>query len=257
MSQWVDTTTFSFVENNLLHWGIGELRKIWTDDYVYVTTGVGLEIYDITSENKYAYIDYGGGFISVWGNDDNIFLGTTDAGIKYISKTCISGSVVDPYEINACLNDFSDFTYYHELESNDIRYIHGCDDVLCVVTDLSVEVVKLNPQSYRSYTMVNEAQKCFMTSTGKFYYIVDEQPASGVEYSLNVMNTSLADWSAPDYRYVTGSGIFEGGISINDIFITENTAVSGVGNTIFAATSSGIYKIDESIDEYAIYYIEG
>jgi len=70
------------------------------------------------------------------------------------------------------------------------------------------------------------------------------------------MDNYFSDWNDPDYSYITGSGIFESGIELNDVFITENTSSNGINNTIFCATSSGVYVIEEETEEYAIYYIE-
>lgn len=229
-----------------------ELYQIWTDSsYVYAATSEGLKIYDITSESQYAYVTYSGGFNTVWANDGKVFVGTTDDGVKYINKTCISGSVGSPYDLITCLNDFSDLTYYHELTSDDIRYIHGSGDVLCVVTNSGVDVVKIDPQSYRSHSLVNNAKKSFMTGNKKFYYTV-----SGTEWALNRVDSCLCDWFVPDKSYTTGGGILPAGEKINDIFITENTASDGVSNTIFCATSSGVYIIDGGSDQYIIYYVE-
>lgn len=225
--------------------------QVWTDDYVYAATSAGLKIYDIDTENQYAYITYSGGFSTVWANDGKVFVGTTGSGVKYINKTCISGSVGSPYDLFTCLKDFSELTYYHELTSNNIRYIHGNGDVICAVTNSGVDVVKIDPQSYRSYTTISGARKCFMTQN-KFYYT----SISGTTWSLNRVNTCLVDWSEPDKIYVTGGEIFESGISLNDIFVTENTADNGVDNTIFVASSSGVYVIDSGSDKYSIYYIE-
>ena len=237
---------------DLIFGEVGEVFcQIWTDDYVYAATSAGLKIYDITSESQYAYIDYSGGFNTVWANDERIFVGTTNNGIKYINKTCISGSVVSPYDLFTCLNDFSDLTYYHDLTSDNIRYIHGNGDVLCMVTDSGVDVVKIDPKSYRSYSLVNNAKKSFMTGNKNFYYTI-----SGTEWLLNRVDSCLYDWQAPDKSYTTGGGIFPAGEKINDIFITENTASDSTSNTIFCATSNGIFVIDESNDEYVIYYIE-
>lgn len=222
------------------------LYQIWTDnDFVYAATNKRLDIYDLSSESRYAYVTYSGGFNTVWGNDDKIFVGTTNSGIKYLYKTCISGA-----ELFTCLNDFSDLTYYHELTSDNIKYIHGNNDILCMVTESGVDVVKIDPQSYRSYTTISGARKCFMT-TEKFYYTV-----SGTEWSLNRVDSYFYNWNTPDKSYVTGSGIFVAGISLNDIFVTENTGHDGISNTLFVATSSGVYVIDEITDNYDIYYVE-
>ena len=256
-SQWVDTPTSEFVEDNLLQWFSEEIEVqfnyIWADsDYVYTASSLGTKIYDIASEDEYAYINYAGGFNTVWGNDDRVFYGTTNSGIKYINKTCISGSIVTPIDLYSCLLNFSNLTVYPALTSNDIRYIHGYEDRLCIVTNSGIDVIKLDPQGYKSSAIVSGVNKCFMTSPGKFYYTI-----SGTsEWSLNRVDSCLCDWDTPDYCYTTGSGIFESDITINDIFITEGTADDGVSNTVFCATSSGIYVICEFTDSYNIYYVE-
>jgi hypothetical protein len=228
--------------------GAVELYQIWSDvNYVYAATAEGLDIYDILTESRDAYITYNGGFSTVWGNDDRVFVGTTNSGVKYFNKTCTSGLG----DVTSCLSEFSDLTYYSTLTSNNIKYIHGNDDVVLCVTDAGIDVVKIDPQSYRSYTTTVSGYKGFMTSTGKFYYTV-----SGTQEAIHRVDSSLWDWITPNKSYLTGGGIFESGITINDIFVTEGTADDGSANTIFAATSSGVYVIDESNDEYVIYYKE-
>lgn len=230
---------------------LGDVLQIWTDsNYVYASTTVGLDIYDIPSNEKYAYVTYSGGFNTVWANENEVFVGTSTAGIKYLNKACISGSTSDPYDLITCLNDFSDLTPYYNLTADNIRYIHGYEDIILVATISGIDLVKLNPQSYRMYGLVSGARKCFMTSTRKFYYTV-----SGTgEWSIDRMDTPGGNW--PDHSYVTGSGVLASGIKINDIFVTERTGSDGISNTIFAATTSGVYVIDESDSEYVIYYVE-
>jgi len=224
------------------------INSIWTLDFLYAATNESLDIYDLLDEKPYAYITYSGGFTSVWSNNDYVFVGTVNSGIKYIEATCISGSTASPYDITTCLNDFSDLTPYYELTSSNIKYLHGNNDILLVITDSGVDVVSINPQSYRSYTLTSGAQKGFITSSGKFYYTV----SGSNESKLCCVYTSLFDWSEPDKEYITGSGVLASGIGINDLFITEGTATNGY-NTIFLATTSGVYVIDEYTDCYDIY----
>ena len=224
----------------------GEVNQIWTDsDYVYVATNAELSITDIESELVYAYIS--GNFNTIWANDDRIFLGTA-SGIKYLYKTCISGSTYTPYNLADCMYDY---TPPYGTTSDSIRYIHGNDDFIMWCTDLGVDVYRLEPNGYRSYTTVSNAYKCFMTSD-KFYYTI-----SGSEWTLSRVNSTLVNWAIPDYSYTTGSGIFGAGLSINDIFITEDTSQNNHDNVIFAATSSGVYVIDEETLNKNVYYTEG
>jgi len=219
------------------------INQICADySYIYAANILGLNIYEINNEAKYAFITYSGGFSTVWSNDDKIFVGTACSGIKYFNKPCISGSHVNPYNLSACLNDFSDLTCYDELTSDYIKYLHGSADVLLVITNSGIDVVKINPQSYRSSSTIVSGMKGFMTSTGKFYYTV----SGSNEWSVHRVNTCLFDWSIPDAEYKTGGSIF----------VTENTSSDGISNTLFIATSSGVYMIDEGSNKYNIYYKE-
>jgi len=225
-------STYNFGE------GTEVFYQVWTDDYVYAATSLGLKIYDIDTENQYAYVTYSGGFNTVWANDDKVFVGTTDDGVKYINKTCISGA-----DLYTCLVDFN-----YPLTADNVEYIHGYDDKVLCITESGVDVIKMHPQSYRSYTSLSGTKKGFMTSTGRFYYMTLDV--------LYVMYICLYDWTEANKEYTVGSGIFESGIELNDLFVTEQTSSDGVSNTIFMATTSGAYVIDESNDEHVIYYVE-
>jgi len=225
----------------------GTLKQIWTDDdYVYAAVSQEFAIIEIESELKYAYSSIGCN--TVWSNDDRVFIGTT-SGIKWLYKTCISGSTDSPYDISNCLNDYNlQYGYSH----HNILYLHGySDEWFMFCTPNGVDVYRFEPQGYRSTTSITTAQKCFMTSTGAFYYTT-----SGTEWALHRMNSSTSDWTTPDVSYITGSGIFAEGIRLNDLFVTENTSQGGTDNVLFVATSSGVYVIDEEAQNYNLYYIE-
>lgn len=249
---WVDSNT-QWVDWSYAEWGecyAGILNQVWTDDtYVYAAIDFGLDIIDIVSEIKVAYIEYSGGFSTVWANDSKVFFGTTNSGIKYIEKTCISGSLIAPYDLVGCLMDYE--TPYG-ITSNVVRYIHGNGDKFACCTNSGVGVFKLEPNGYRSYTTVSGAKKCFMTATGKFYYTVEEP-----EWSIKRVDVPLVDWVSTDKSYTVGSGILAAGLRINDIFVTEGTSSNGMDNTLFIATSSGVYVIDEGTNQYAWYYTAG
>ena len=224
------------------------LNQIYSDsNYVYAVTTSGLDIIDKTEEDKIAYIYTSDGFETVWTNDDRVYLGTSASGIKYFNKTCISGTVLIPEDLITCLNDYvSPFG----ISSQTIRYIHGSsDNYLMCCTNSGVDVYYMKSTKYRSSLETTEAQKCFMTSTGKFYYT----NTSGV----NRVDKPLWDWTIPDYSYTAGRNILASGVGINDIFVTENTAANTTDNTVFIATTSGVYVIDEGSLSYVIYYIGG
>ena len=179
------------------------LYQVYTDaNYVYAATSVGLGIYDIASEEKCAYINNSNGFSTVWGNDSVVFVGTTISGLKYLNKTCISGSIVEPYDLFTCLIDYTEYS----LTSDGINYIHGNNDLLLCCTTSGVDVVKTGLQSYRSYTTISGgARRCFMTSSGKFYYTT----TSGNVGFLNRVNSCLWNWNTPDYYYSTNGDILK------------------------------------------------
>ncbi len=222
------------------------LVSIWTDENnVYTATSSGSEIYDVISEEKYAYVNYLFNFTSVWANDSVVFYSTAGAGINYLNKTCISGTPSLQEDLSDCLLDYSN---PYGITSENIQYIHGSGDTLMMCCTSSGVDVYWGDYSYRSSTTVSGARKCFMTSTGKFYYTVDK----GNEWELNRVDSEKWDWTIPDYSYVTGSGILAEGLSINDMYIIETTASGGVDNVLFIATSSGVYIIDEGNLEYEV-----
>jgi len=244
---WVDTNT-QWVGYDDAQWGLcyqGMLNQIWTDEnYVYAAIDFGLDIIDIVSEMKIAYIEWDGGFNSVWANDSSVYLATSNSGIMYLDKTCISGSVMAPYDLETCLTDY--LTPYG-ITSDNVRYIHGNDDRIMCCTASGVDVLA---STYRSYTSTSDAYKCFLTSRDGYY----TTNVSGVWSVARV--SSLTDWTAPDALYSAG-GVFSLGTTINDIFVTENTASNGLDNTLFTATSSGVYVMDEGTRTRDVYYVGG
>lgn len=237
-------STYTFGES------FGTLNQIYSDaDYVYAATNRGLSVVSMLAEEEVGYINYNLGFTTVFGNNTKVYLGTVNSGIKYINKTCISGTVNNPEDLVSCL---ADYVSPFGITSQNIRYIHGNgDNYLMCCTSGGVDVYHMNQTLYRSSTTVSGARKCFMTTTGKFYYTI-----SGTnEWSLNRVNSPLWDWEDPDYIYSTGGSILSSGILINDMFVTENTSGSEY-NTLFLATSSGVYVIPEKDNQsYGIYYV--
>jgi hypothetical protein len=239
--QWVDVNDYQWWQSSVL---VGLTSQIWADStYVYVTTSSGFSIVEIESEQKYAQLTYSGGFTTVYSDDDKVYLGTNNNGIKYINKTCISGSIISPIELASCLNDYVE----QPLTSNEIRYIHGNNEFLMCCTSVGVDVIKKEPHGYRSYTTTSGAKKCFMTSTGKCYY----STLSGTSWKLNRVNISLTDWATPDYVY--GDPLIASN-EITDMFVTEATASDGVSNTLMVTTVSGTWVVDEGDYSLKTYY---
>lgn len=252
---WVESNTGQWTECNQDQWNVcfnHLLNQIWSDNnYVYAAITFGMDIISMSAEQKIAYIEHKLGFNTVWANDTRVYLGTTFSGIKYVDKTCVSGTIGNPINLITCLVDYAS---PFGISSQTIKYIHGSgDDYLMCCTDAGVDVYHMKMTKYRSTHFTTAAQKCFMTSTGKFYYT----SVSGNEWALNRVDKPLWDWVVPDCSYTTGGDILLAELEINDIFITENTASNTTDNTVFIATTSGVYVIDEGSLDYVIYYTGG
>jgi hypothetical protein len=252
---WVEADA-QWVDSNDSQWeisGDGTLKQIWSDDYyVYAATDQLLNIIDIDTESKIAYITRDGGFTTVWANNDRVYLGTSDDSIKYFNKTVISGSIEDPYDLSLYLNSYN---LPYSLSASGIKYMHGYDDKFLVcVTDTEVDVYGFGGTTFKSSstTVSGNAYKCFMTSTGKFYYTL-----SGTEWSVERLNCPFMDWTSSNNSYTAGGAIIGSGVIINDIFVTENTSSNRIYNTLFIATSSGVYIIDEETNDYKVIYTTG
>ena len=228
------------------------LNQIYsTNTFIYTSTISGLQIYDPLTETLQAYINYNNGFTTVGGNTSDIYLGTTNSGIKRISTTCISGSLTDPYDLTTCLNDL----YTPRITSSRIRYLHVNNNKMTVCTESGVDYFRFNTNpEIHSKTFISSTKKCFTTNNSIYYTVSGtNNTTSGVEYSLNRLDICLTDWILPTHNYITGSGIFQEGTKLTDLYITELTA-EHQANTIFCSTTSGIYVIDENTKNYAIYY---
>lgn len=213
------------------------LKQIWADDnYVYAATSSGLDIIEMEAEQQCAYVTYSGGFTTVWGNDAAVYIGTQDAGIKMLSKTSVSGNIYDPYNLTLSLVDYAN---YPAITSDYVRYIHGQENLIMCCTASGVNV--LGVYGKEGQTWEASAFKCFLAENERLYYTT----ISGGTHVLNRVNGAW-DWVQPDKRYIAGDIVFESGISINDIFIYNNT--------IYAATSNGVYAIDDDTDDFVVYF---
>jgi hypothetical protein len=217
---------------------------------VYAALDIGLDVYDAASTEKVAYITYPTGFNSVWANTDRVYLATGDAGIKYLKISSVDNAPVvsGGYDISISLRNFLNEP---TITNSNVLYLHGSGNYMACCTVAGVDTIRTDSNGYINSTNVSGAQKCFMTSVGKFYYTIN----SNNQWSINRVDISLFDWSIPDYQYITGSGIFPSDVDINDIFITEGTSSDSINNTIFSATTSGAYIIDEGDLSYSSYFI--
>lgn len=216
--------------------------QIWADEsYVYTATTSGSNIIDIESELECAYIT-SNNFTSVWANDTYVFFGSAQEGIKYLPKSSIQCDIASPVDLTDYVKPFK---HYPFITSNHVKHIHGREDKIMCCTTSGVDFFRLEPNGYRSSTTCSGSYKCFVPAGGNIYYLT----SSGTSYFINKINTTLMDWSEPDKVFVLPEGL-----QINDLFVTAKTAEDGINNTLFIATSNGVYIMDESTQDFDIYY---
>lgn len=230
---------------------MANLNQIWKDElYVYVATSSGLDVIELANRSKAAYVEYDVGFTAVWGSSDLIYLGTSSAGIKYLVKEDISVNYTVPVDLTGILNDYA---YFYNVSTNSIKYLHGYDTTLLVVTSSGIDLLNNGTSRPFKSTFNNKnVTKGFMVNSNVFYYVIQDSAADGIFR----MNSVYCDWSVPDVSYLTGSSFIPEETIINDIFITEGTSINTVDNTLFVATNAGALVFDEGSSEFDIYSIE-
>jgi len=248
MTEWIDNPSYDWIDLPDIAWSavlgtgfLGFLNQVWSDiNYAYAVTINGLVVMDIDTGDELSYINYPEGFSTIWGNDDVIYLGASD-GIKYLIKSTILTDSGNPINLEAYINNYE----YYSPMFDDVKYIHGHEETLAIVTDYGIEIVDNSLNGFKSYLYSTGIKKCFATSNRSLYYTT----TSGVSKVVSWLH----DWVSPDDSYVSGASFIDSDLTINDIFATSNTAYSGTSNTLFIATSSGVYILDEdlgTVDHY-------
>ncbi len=228
------------------------LNQIFTDldkEYVYSATTSGLDVIDIELEEKVAYANNSDGYTSLWASEDVLYLGTNNSGLKYINKSDITGNVVSLVDLSSQVQDYN---FEYKPSVNEIRYIHGHSDILSVVTPIGIDVFRNDRYGFKSVTVQSGITKCFMTTNNELYYIVQHTTDSGIFRTNNV----LCDWGIPDIVYTTGVSFLPLYIDLNDLCVTTNTSDTLINNTLFVATSSGTFVLDEETLEFNAYYTQ-
>jgi len=120
---------------------------------------------------------------SVWANDDNVYIGTTIAGVYSVPVSTISGA-----------STVTGTAYKKEpnITSNNTVYLHGADDYLCVSTEAGVDRYNLTTAS-GIYTNKENIHKCFQTTSGTVYYI-ENTTFLGADDSPTVLGDYLRNW---------------------------------------------------------------
>ncbi len=242
LGEWVDSEYDTWSPQSNIAWDecLGEfayLNQIWHDEnYVYAATTDGLNIIDMVLELAYAHITYDGGFNSVWADDDKVYLATMTNGVKYVEKTCISGSTDTPYELVTCLQNYLSEP---DILSNKVRYLHGNNGHMVFSTASGINYRGSDVYYQRAEGFTKLSRKVFITPSGKIFYTTWD----GTIWKVNIKNANNQDWNNPDKTYEITKDVL-------DIFVAERISLA----TIFVATISGVYVIDESTDESDIYY---
>jgi len=105
------------------------------------------------------YID---GVSSIYADDTNLYLATTNSGILYSPVASISGSI---------FNDILVYKQTPDITSNHTKYIHGAGDYILVTTESGIDQYNKSSLARIYNESSKESSKCFQTSSGRFYYV--------------------------------------------------------------------------------------
>ncbi|RKZ08245.1 hypothetical protein DRQ25_09550 [Candidatus Fermentibacteria bacterium] len=246
---WTESNT-QWVDYDEHQWGLcfpGLLNQIWSDNtYVFAAIDFGLDVIDMVTEQKVAYAEFEYGFSTVWADDDNVYLGSYTDGVKYIPRTCISGTTASgtPSDLTSCL---ADYVTYYNMSSQRVLYLHGAGNYMsfCTPNEVFAEYRTEFGGSYCG-TTVSGARKCFTLPDGTFYYTSVSGNSADAWAVSRVNNFTFP----PAVEYRTGGWMLPLDVRITDIFVTT----AGTDNTLFIATSSGVCVIDEGTSAYGMYY---
>ena len=249
-SSWIDVSDLIWVITTTS--GVSPyatLYQIYTDEYyVYAAHSEGIGIIDLQSEELICYAEASSGFNSVVGNSDNVYLGTDSSGVFYFSKSSIYGAKDSPGDISSVIYPLNT-TYLPSCSEIVSLFIHDYD--LAVVTTEGMDVIGMaTGKEFKSHTTSSGITKSFLTSKKEVYYLENLDT-----WALNKATPYLCDWEVPTTKYEVGDSFLINGVDLNDLFITEGTSLNGTDNTLFIATTSGIYIYDEGLSNTADIYL--
>ena len=208
------------------------------------------EVHDYLYVRDMAAVSYRDtGINTICGNSTTVYLGTLEGGIKRLAK---SDAVLDELHPTVLDDVISTYLVYPNILDFNIRYLHCNEDYMGVITPKGMSTVKLT--DYKSVVNVEyptnyQAYKCFITSGGYLYFTM-----SGTsDWRISKIKNPRQFNYTTSLDIITGSGILNNGIKLTDLYITERTAKDHIDDTVFCATTSGIYVIDLSTDEYYVF----
>lgn len=137
-------------------------RNIWyKDPYIYKATASGVSIYNPTSQALIKRTAFPSGVNSVWSDENHLYIATSVSGVYRCPVITISGTMT-----------FEKYKSYPDITDNNVKYLHGCGDYLCTATVSGVDRYRLSDGA-RTYTIKDRVSKCFQTSNGDYYYVVN------------------------------------------------------------------------------------
>ncbi len=176
---------------------------------------------------------------SVWSDDTYLYIGTTTSGITRLSMTVISNPSISGLDLTSYVQEYKSFP---DITHNTVNYVHGNGDYICTATFSGIDHIKISTDD-RYYTTLSGKQgvKCHQTTTGRFYYILDDDTFNAV-YN----NTSNWDELTVGYTYRTTADFLPISFVPTDVDVTEGTSTYNANdNVIFLAINDGALVIEE------------
>lgn len=179
--------------------------------------------------------------------NDVLYLATQNDGVQSFPISNVSGTEI--CSAIGLTNYVSDYKKYPYITDNEVKDLSFAGDYMCVVTTSGVDHFNLGSSDsyYRSFATASGVQKCWQTSTGKFYYMFFDK--------LITIYNHMCDWdeSSIGYTYETGGVgnlFFPDECMLNDLAVIERTSIYGTprgktNNLLFLATTSGVVMIEE------------
>ena len=202
-----------------------------------MATTSGLGIIDTLTESLINFVSYQTGINSVWADNERVYLATSNSGIRYINLEDVETTTVSKSFVDSPL-----------ITGSDVVYLHGSSDRMLCCTNKGVDIMWLDSTGSIVKTNISGATKCFVSHNYYFYYVM----TSGTNQLLNRANDLVSNNWQPDYTLKTGVGPLSGITCLTDFYVTANTATNGIGNTIFMATTSGVFAFDEDSLDYIL-----
>ena len=223
----------------------GTIQVNILDRYINSTTPAGTSIIFLRNLNRtklYVHTIVESGITSSNINDKYIFIGTTYTGIEYVCTNKVDSN----YDNIDLTYSTYNFACNDDITSNNVKYIHCNENYVMCCTESGIDWYDVTTTSgYHYYEIFSGAKKCFITDTNAYYTL-----ASGSYEAVIVVKDFNNTYNYLTFSNDPVSGTFASGISINDLFIDYTT--SGT-NTIYCATTSGIYAINEDTGYYDVY----